>query len=119
MTDLELYTDEDFVAAKAAYDEKYAHWAGPGEMLTAALDRIAPAVAAKALKRLARVCFDEGDAGVIVGGIEVVEMYVFDTIAELTGDPADQANAEKMREIAGRSLAEKAVHMITEEAGGR
>lgn len=61
----------------------------------------------QALKDLARVCFDEGDAGVVVGGIEIVETYVFDTIAALTGDPADQANAEKMRQVIADLHAER------------
>lgn len=54
----ELYTPDDAKAAKAAYDKKYAEWGGPDEMLIAALDRIAPAIAAKALRDAAKALHD-------------------------------------------------------------
>lgn len=61
----------------------------------------------EALRDLIRYCFDENDAAAVVGGIETVEMYVWDTIAALTGDEADFDAAKIVRHHAAKSYARK------------
>lgn len=57
------------------------------------------AAQAQALKDLVRHCFDENDAAVTEGGMGLIEVYVFDQIAALTGQPQDVENARNMRAI--------------------
>lgn len=65
--------------------------------VTAALVEVETSIKAEALRELVEHCFDENDATVTVGGINTVLVYVCDTIAELTKEEKDFANAAQIR----------------------
>lgn len=105
------YTDSDVIDGMHALNAWDEDTSDPRSSMVAILDAIAPAIAARAkveaLRDLIRYCFDEQDAAVVVGGIETVEVYVFDTIAALTGEESDQDAARTVRRYATESFAAK------------
>lgn len=99
-------------AAKAEYAENFPN--GPGfyddpdifqagfrdsvqHIVIAALAEVETSIKAEALRELVEHCFDENDATAVVGGINILLVYVCDTIAELTKEEKDFANAAQIR----------------------
>lgn len=66
-------------------------------MVTAVLAEVEASIKAEALRELVEHCFDENDATAVVGGINILLVYVYDTIAELTKEEKDFANAAQIR----------------------